>query len=151
MAAKAQDDDDLSLLEYDDPEFIAAFRHYCGLRGWSWLKLSQETGIAQSAVLKWRRNLTTPTIANLHLLCRAFGVTRSEFFGKGEGLAEEHRERLRREVDTSGFLEMTSREVRDWIAELDPAGRGRLLEKLETVTKVARRYVEALQEKERGA
>lgn len=53
-------------------------------RGWSFYKLSQESGLSQQTFTKWSEGKTTPTINTLQLVCDAFGITLSDFFCDGE-------------------------------------------------------------------
>lgn len=51
-------------------------------RGWSFYKLSQETGLTQQTFTKWMTGNTTPTLPALELICNAFDITLSNFFSE---------------------------------------------------------------------
>jgi len=48
-------------------------------RGWSFYKLSQETGLAQQTFTQWM-NGTMPSIPALKCVCDAFEISLAEFF-----------------------------------------------------------------------
>lgn len=65
-------------------------------RGWSVYRLSVEADLPQSTMINMFNRETLPSLTTLESLCRAFGVTLSEFFredGKPEP-KEEEAERL---------------------------------------------------------
>lgn len=53
-------------------------------RGWSFYRLSQETGLSQQTFTKWMNGQTIPTIPALQLVCKAFGITLAEFLAEDE-------------------------------------------------------------------
>lgn len=53
-------------------------------RGWSFYKLSQESGLSQQTFTQWMGGKTTPTIAALKAVCDAFGITLAEFFAEDD-------------------------------------------------------------------
>lgn len=61
-------------------------------RGWSVYRLSVEADLPQSTMINMFNRETLPSLTTLESLCRAFGVTLSEFFredGKPEPKEEE--------------------------------------------------------------
>ncbi len=51
-------------------------------RNWSVYRLSLESGIPQSTITNMFNRETLPSIATLEMLCRAFGISLSEFFAE---------------------------------------------------------------------
>jgi len=49
-------------------------------RGWTFYKLSQESGLSQQTFTKWMEGKTIPTIPALKSVCDAFGITLANFF-----------------------------------------------------------------------
>lgn len=52
-------------------------------KGWTEYRLSVESGIPQSTISSWFRKSAQPSIASLEAICRAAGITLSEFFSDG--------------------------------------------------------------------
>ena len=53
-------------------------------RGWSEYRLSKECGLSESTIANIFRRNSVPSIATLETICRAFGITLSQFFAEGE-------------------------------------------------------------------
>lgn len=53
-------------------------------RGWTEYRLSKECGLAQSTIGNIFRRNTEPAISTLETICKAFGITMSQFFAEGE-------------------------------------------------------------------
>lgn len=53
-------------------------------RGWSEYRLSKECGLAQSTIGNIFRRHTDPTLETLETICKAFGITLSQFFAENE-------------------------------------------------------------------
>ena len=49
-------------------------------RGWSEYRLAEESGLTQSTISSWYRNKTLPSIPSLEKICKAFGISLSQFF-----------------------------------------------------------------------
>lgn len=49
-------------------------------RGWSEYRLAEESGLTQSTISSWYRNNTNPSIPSLEKICKAFGISLSQFF-----------------------------------------------------------------------
>jgi len=49
-------------------------------RGWSEYELAKRSGIPQTTLSSQHRNNYNPTITTLEALCKAFGITMSQFF-----------------------------------------------------------------------
>ena len=63
-------------------------------RNWTEYHLSEEANITQSTISGWFCKNKNPTIASLEKICKAFGITLSQFFAEGEEpivLTEEQR------------------------------------------------------------
>lgn len=53
-------------------------------RGWSYYKLSIESGLSSSTITNIYRRNTVPSITTLEAICNAFGITLSQFFAEEE-------------------------------------------------------------------
>ena len=53
-------------------------------RGWTEYRLSKECGLSQSTIGNIYRRNTTPSIDTLENICKAFGITLSQFFAETE-------------------------------------------------------------------
>ena len=53
-------------------------------RGWTFYKLSQESGLTQQTFTKWMAGKTIPSISALNAVCKAFGITLSNFFAEND-------------------------------------------------------------------
>lgn len=53
-------------------------------RGWTVYRLGKETGLSQSTLAHVFRRDSTPTIATLEVICKAFGISLGQFFTEGE-------------------------------------------------------------------
>ena len=66
-------------------------------RGWSVYRLAQESGISQSTLSNMFIRKNDPSIGTLDEICKAFGITLSQFFANDEEsvvLTKEQREML---------------------------------------------------------
>lgn len=52
-------------------------------RGWTKYKLAQESGIYLSSIANMFRRGNTPTVATIETICKAFGISMSQFFEIG--------------------------------------------------------------------
>ena len=81
-----------------------------------------------------------PTLDNVQCLCEVFGVRQSEFFARGEEIADQERERLRQEILDQAKQLAGSDETEDKTAELisnlEPEKK-RLLRKLAKLGELA--------------
>ena len=67
-------------------------------RGWTIYELAKRSGLSPTTISNMYRRNAQPTIPSLEAMCRAFGITMSQFFledGEAEALLDEHRELLR--------------------------------------------------------
>lgn len=67
-------------------------------RNWTDYRLAQESGLASSTIANLRRRHTVPSIATLESICKAFGITLSQFFAEGESsvnLSDEQKQMFR--------------------------------------------------------
>ena len=53
-------------------------------RGWTPYRLSKEAGIPDATIGNIFRRNTMPTIPTLEAVCKAFGITMSQFFAEGD-------------------------------------------------------------------
>lgn len=53
-------------------------------RGWSDYKIAKEAGLSPNTVSNIYRRNNTPSLTTLEALCKAFGITMSQFFAEGE-------------------------------------------------------------------
>lgn len=53
-------------------------------RGWSYYKLSKNSGLSESTVTNIFKRNTIPSIPTLELICKGFGITLSQFFSDGD-------------------------------------------------------------------
>ncbi|MBQ7798789.1 MAG: helix-turn-helix transcriptional regulator [Clostridia bacterium] len=53
-------------------------------KGWTFYKLSQESGLSQQTFTKWMEGNTIPTIPALKAVCDAFGITLANFFAEND-------------------------------------------------------------------
>ena len=54
-------------------------------KGWTFYRLSQETGLSQQTFIRWMSGNTIPTTPALQSVCDAFGITLAEFFADLSG------------------------------------------------------------------
>ena len=52
------------------------------LYGWSDYRLSQESGLSQSTIANMRRRGSVPSVSTIKTICKAFGITLSQFFSE---------------------------------------------------------------------
>ena len=57
-------------------------------RGWTDYRLAKESGLSHSTVTNMFNRNNAPTLPTLEAVCRAFGITLSQFFSDGNGPAE---------------------------------------------------------------
>lgn len=53
-------------------------------RGWTEYRLALKCELSQSTISNIFRRNTTPSVATLETICKAFGITMSQFFAEGE-------------------------------------------------------------------
>lgn len=53
-------------------------------KGWSAYRLSKECGLSVNTILTMLKRNSVPSITTLEAICKAFGITISEFFADGE-------------------------------------------------------------------
>lgn len=53
-------------------------------RGWSFYRLSQESGLSQQTFTQWMNGKTIPTLPALQAVCDAFEISLAEFFAEDE-------------------------------------------------------------------
>lgn len=66
-------------------------------RGWSEYELAKRSGVAQTTLSSQHRKNHLPTIPTLEAICKAFGITMSQFFADSNvpvDLTDEQREML---------------------------------------------------------
>ena len=57
-------------------------------RGWSYYKLSIESGLSSSTITNIYRRNTVPSITTLEAICNAFGITLSQFFAEEDDFVQ---------------------------------------------------------------
>ena len=63
-------------------------------RGWTNYRLGKEAGLSQSTITNLFNRNNAPTIPTLEAVCRAFGITLSQFFSEGNTLNDGQKEAL---------------------------------------------------------
>lgn len=53
---------------------------------WTEYQLAELSGVPQSTISSWYRKNMTPSIASLEKICKAFGITLSQFFAVDDEL-----------------------------------------------------------------
>ena len=53
-------------------------------RGWTDYRLAKESGLSHSTVTNMFNRNNAPTLPTLEAVCRAFGITLSQFFSEGD-------------------------------------------------------------------
>lgn len=53
-------------------------------RGWSFYKLSQETGLSQQTFTQWMNGKSLPSITELKAVCDAYNISLAEFFAEDD-------------------------------------------------------------------
>ena len=64
-------------------EILAAIARHKEERGWSEYQLAEHSGLPQSTISSWYCKNTSPTVASLEKICKAFGITLSQLFAEG--------------------------------------------------------------------
>lgn len=64
-------------------DVLAKIKRLRNERGWTDYKLAQEAGLRQSTISSMFKKNNTPTIPTLEAICKAFGMTLSQFFADG--------------------------------------------------------------------
>ena len=52
--------------------------------GWTQYELARRSKVAQATIASWNAGRSQPTIEKLERICKAFGISLSEFFGDEE-------------------------------------------------------------------
>lgn len=63
-------------------EVLARIRQLLAERNWSIYKLSKESGVSQSTLSNMFSRNNSPSISTLEEICKAFGITLSQFFSE---------------------------------------------------------------------
>jgi len=63
---------------------IQRIRDLCAARGWSYYRLSKESGIQYSTLNTMLHKTYQPSVTSLERICKGFGITFSEFFSDSE-------------------------------------------------------------------
>lgn len=61
-------------------DVLARLHELQELHGWSSYKIAQESGLASNTVANIYKRNTLPSLTTLEALCKAFGITLSQFF-----------------------------------------------------------------------
>ena len=76
---------------------IERIKYHMQLRGWSEYRLAKESKLSQSTISNIFRRNTLPSISTLEIICKAFGISLSQFFADNIDdslLSEEQKELL---------------------------------------------------------
>lgn len=65
---------------FDEKSVVNKIEQLRVLRGWSYYKLSQRSGIPLSTIRNITKHFRIPSIPTLYKICQAFDITLSEFF-----------------------------------------------------------------------
>ena len=82
-------------------------------KGWSFYKLSQESGLSQQTFTKWIDGTSLPSLTAINSICDAFGISLSTFFAD-ENLIEVN-EDTKNLIDNWNYL---SKEEKDSILKI---------------------------------
>lgn len=63
-----------------EQEIIARIKELCTVRGWTFYRLSKQSGITYSTLCTMLHKATAPSIPTLIKICRGFDISLSEFF-----------------------------------------------------------------------
>ena len=87
-------------------------------RGWTEYRLTKECGLSESTIANIYRRNSTPSFTTLEAICKAFGITLSQFFAENE------------------MIELTpdTKELLDHWSQLSPAQKEATLIMLRTMT-----------------
>lgn len=58
--------------------------YYRTQKGWTEYQLAVESELTQSTISSWYRKNLIPSIPSLEKICRAFGITLSQFFAEND-------------------------------------------------------------------
>lgn len=72
----------------DGMDVIKHIKDLMNERGWTNYRLGKEAGLSQSTITNLFNRNNAPTIPTLEAVCRAFGITLSQFFSEGNTPAE---------------------------------------------------------------
>lgn len=65
-------------------DILSAITAYREERGWTEYQLAERAGLPQSTISSWYRKQMVPSIPSLEKICKAFGITLSQLFAKGD-------------------------------------------------------------------
>ena len=57
-------------------------------RGWTEYRLAEEAKLPQSTISSWYSKKMTPSFSSLEKVCKAFGITLSQFFANENSLVD---------------------------------------------------------------
>jgi len=79
-------------------QVIERIQELMDMRGWSQYRLRQETQLPQSTISNIFKRVSAPNLSTLEIICKAFGISLSQFFAEGEliSVSREQRELLDR-------------------------------------------------------
>lgn len=67
-------------------DVLAKLQRMLDERGWTMYRLGKESGLSEKTVSNIYRRGTMPSIPTLESICKAFGITMSEFFSETDTL-----------------------------------------------------------------
>lgn len=65
-------------------DVLERITYYRNQKNWSEYQLAEKSGLTQSTISSWYRKNLYPTIPSLEKICKAFGITLSQFFSNNE-------------------------------------------------------------------
>ena len=79
-------------------QVIERIQELMDMRGWSQYRLRQETQLPQSTISNIFKRVSAPNLSTLEIICKAFGISLSQFFAEGEliSVSKEQQELLDR-------------------------------------------------------
>jgi len=88
-------------------------------RGWSEYELAERSELTQSTISTWYRKNLTPTFNSLEHICKAFGISISQFFWEDE--------------DTPVVLSSQQKRLLEYAMRLEPKQYEALIDFLKTL------------------
>lgn len=63
-------------------DVLEQITYYRKQKNWTEYQLAEKAGMTQSTISSWYRKSMIPSIPSLEKICRAFGITLSQFFAE---------------------------------------------------------------------
>lgn len=101
-------------------DVIERIRKWMQKYGWSEYQLAKNAGLSQSTIANIFHRNTIPSIPTLQILCRAFGISLSQFFEE--------------ESEDDPPLTMEEKEILDYWKQLNGERKGLVLQLMKELT-----------------